>query len=144
MLPPTILRCLPFPGTGMSLADSSGHTCRCLSQLPWVCGGLCWILLCNSLPSCWSGSSRACMQAFCFKVRCLLGCSRPLCCVAGAWPALSGAQPGHAANIAAEVQSVWRSLLTTGVEILFSVLWTAVAVATPTSLVRAGSGRAVI
>lgn len=57
-----------------------------------------------------------------FKASCLLGCSCPLCCVVGAWPALSGAQPGHAANIGAEVQSVWRSLPAAGVEILFYVL----------------------
>lgn len=46
----------------------------------------------------------------------------------GEWPALSGAQSGHAANVAAEVRSVWGSLLATGVEILFYVL-KAVAVA---------------
>lgn len=124
--PPKHVEVLPFLWGTMSLADTT-HTCRCLTaalslqqlvldtavQHPPLF--LLWYLPCL-------------LMASYFRASCLSGCGCPLCSVLGEWPALREAQSGHAANVAAEVRSVWGSLLATKVENLFYAFLKAVTV----------------
>lgn len=56
--PPSTLRYFPFSGAPCHLLTPL--TPAGVSQLPWACGSLYWILLCNILLSSYSDISRAC------------------------------------------------------------------------------------